>query len=495
MRHDETPFGARLRATRLGAGMSLAQLARRVHYSKGYLSKVETGKAPAGEDLARRCDAALGAGGRLTAAAPSRPSPVRAVEAREEEREEQGYDGIPLVGRRDVLIGGTVSLLGAGTGLRSLRAAAVEEGTDRAFLSTLGDLRRQGWARPPALLLPTLVAQTQAAAALATMAPSRRRADLLFAASRLAEFTGWMYQEADDLGSMRRWTDRAVTCADEAGDPILARYVQIRYANVALYSRDGAATVELARAAADRSAPSRLAGLAVLREAAGRALLGDDDRVRRCLDRGQELLDQAPTPDARSTLGMSSPVDQVALVRGWCLYDLGRPDEAAAVLGEELARVTPHARRTRARFGARLPLAQAAGAPQPWPVPPRAPSCRTADSSTPPPSGPICDACPDRCSAGLVLLPFSHCPPTSTQHSHREPKLRVISWGQTLAAPKISSRSTTSESGDSTSAPPRWGWAMERECTTAPQDSHRCRRSTARHRPGRRGECPGQYPL
>ncbi|MFE9630857.1 helix-turn-helix domain-containing protein [Streptomyces sp. NPDC006463] len=46
-------------------GLSLADMARRTHYSKGYLSKIETGSKRVTADVARRCDEVLGAGGEL----------------------------------------------------------------------------------------------------------------------------------------------------------------------------------------------------------------------------------------------------------------------------------------------------------------------------------------------------------------------------------------------------------------------------------------------
>ncbi|UNM12779.1 helix-turn-helix domain-containing protein [Streptomyces formicae] len=58
-------FPAQLRRLRQERGLSLADLARRTHYSKGYLSKIETGAKPATEDVARRCDQILGAEGEL----------------------------------------------------------------------------------------------------------------------------------------------------------------------------------------------------------------------------------------------------------------------------------------------------------------------------------------------------------------------------------------------------------------------------------------------
>ncbi|MFE7777042.1 helix-turn-helix domain-containing protein [Streptomyces sp. NPDC057445] len=63
-------FGAALRELRLARGLSLSDLARRTHYSKGYLSKIETGGKPVNRDVARRCDEALDADGALLALLP-----------------------------------------------------------------------------------------------------------------------------------------------------------------------------------------------------------------------------------------------------------------------------------------------------------------------------------------------------------------------------------------------------------------------------------------
>ncbi|WOP39201.1 helix-turn-helix domain-containing protein [Streptomyces sp. Li-HN-5-13] len=58
-------FPAQLRRLRQERGLSLADLARQTHYSKGYLSKIETGAKRATVDVARRCDEILRAGGEL----------------------------------------------------------------------------------------------------------------------------------------------------------------------------------------------------------------------------------------------------------------------------------------------------------------------------------------------------------------------------------------------------------------------------------------------
>ncbi|HEX6340541.1 ATP-binding protein [Umezawaea sp.] len=66
---EERPgeFGGELRRLREEAGLSQSAFAARIHYSKGYLSKVETGRATGNHEFARACDDALTAGGVLTA--------------------------------------------------------------------------------------------------------------------------------------------------------------------------------------------------------------------------------------------------------------------------------------------------------------------------------------------------------------------------------------------------------------------------------------------
>ncbi|MFV0131558.1 helix-turn-helix domain-containing protein [Streptomyces sp. HMX112] len=68
-------FGAELRRLRGERGLSLSALARLVHYSKGYLSKIENGGKPPTADVARRCDEALRAGGALARLVPDVPQP------------------------------------------------------------------------------------------------------------------------------------------------------------------------------------------------------------------------------------------------------------------------------------------------------------------------------------------------------------------------------------------------------------------------------------
>ncbi|MCG8915004.1 helix-turn-helix domain-containing protein [Actinokineospora sp. PR83] len=61
-----TDFGSELRRRRESAGMSLTSLAEAIHFTKGYLSKIENGRSRPTPALARACDRELGARGELS---------------------------------------------------------------------------------------------------------------------------------------------------------------------------------------------------------------------------------------------------------------------------------------------------------------------------------------------------------------------------------------------------------------------------------------------
>ena len=66
----DSTFGSELRRLRTAAGLSLSDLATRIHYSKGYLSKVENGMVQPNHTLAALCDETLDSGGVLVAVVP-----------------------------------------------------------------------------------------------------------------------------------------------------------------------------------------------------------------------------------------------------------------------------------------------------------------------------------------------------------------------------------------------------------------------------------------
>nr|WP_324612614.1 DNA-binding protein [Streptomyces scabiei] len=241
------------------------------------------------------------------------------------------------------------------------QAPAVADPLLSFFRSQFDQLRRLGQSTAPKALLPLLETQTRTVAGLAAGSPSATRAPGFLLASRFAEFTGWMAQEAGDSDAALGWTGDAAELAHVGGDPHLGSYALVRRALVTLYDGDAPGTVALARQAQRSELPPRIRGLAAQREAQGHALTGDEHDCLRSLDRARELLD---SDDARSSaepvIGTTHVSDPAAMTTGWCLYDLGHPKAAAEVLDRECRRLPPHALRTRARYGFRRALAHAA---------------------------------------------------------------------------------------------------------------------------------------
>ncbi|RJQ78406.1 helix-turn-helix domain-containing protein [Amycolatopsis panacis] len=331
-------FGELLREYRIAAGLSMGQLAKRIHYSKGYLSKLENGVKPPHDSMARLCDGELGAGGALLAAARS---------ARE---------SAVTVDRRQVLVAGTVLSVTLAGGPRPVPDERVVLG----IRTTFEHLRSLGMQTSPVVVLESLTAQVRMLGALAGENPEPTRSRLLLLAARIAEYTGWMQQEAGDDRLALSWTRTAAELAVAGGDHEIVSYAFVREAGLALYRHDPIATIELARRAQQAGpAGSRVLALAARREAQGHALAGDRSEYERALDRALFHLDAAGTnPSAYPVLGSTAP-DPVGLARGWSLCDLGRPGEAAELLDRELARLPTDSRRTRARFGVRRSLAYA----------------------------------------------------------------------------------------------------------------------------------------
>jgi DNA-binding XRE family transcriptional regulator len=362
-------FGAELRRLRMAAGLTLAQFASSVHYSKGQISKIETGQQRATPEFARLCDVALKAGGTLEALAPMRsrrrrtgPLPVPdQAGAMPELSAGPGDTPWPSPSRRQVMAAGAMSVLSLGPAAPAHPSASDQPLLD-AHRTLFDQYRRIGQMSSPRVLLPPLAEQTRALRALAARTGGRTGLRLLNLAARFAEYIGWMAQEAGDETAAARWTSQAVDLAESAGDRQLASYSLVRHALITYYRGEPADTVDLAEGALCNSLPPRIRALAAQRVGQGHALRGDHDTCMRSLDQARDLFGLAavetPEPDA-PVLGTTYLSDPVSLVKGWCLVDLGRPRQAAQVLDIECARIPAHALRNQARYGARRALAHA----------------------------------------------------------------------------------------------------------------------------------------
>lgn len=93
-------FPTQLRRLRQQRGLSLADLARQTHYSKGYLSKIETGAKRATVDVARRCDQILRAEGELLRLVAA-PRPARPADGNDVTGPDCPYPGLSAYTTRD----------------------------------------------------------------------------------------------------------------------------------------------------------------------------------------------------------------------------------------------------------------------------------------------------------------------------------------------------------------------------------------------------------
>jgi DNA-binding XRE family transcriptional regulator len=364
-------FGPRLRELRTAQGLSLSELARRLYYSKGHVSRIEVGAQQPSAEFARRCDAELDTGGALSVMiAGSRPEPVPEPDHDDDEdgvwvmamTPNGGSSFIPLR-RRDVLVGGAVMLAGLGT-TAALARPPVEnaEGYLSHHRLLFDAARGLGQVAAPGMVLPLLAGQAQALRILAKDTRGRDATSVATLSVRTAEFAGWMAQEAGDADVAAWWIDRAVRVATEAGDDHAATYALVRRALVTLYQGDAAATIGFARRAQSAArTPPRILGLAAQREAQGHALAGNHDECMRALERAnRHLLAARAEQSDDPVIGTSHIPDPVSVVTGWCLYDLGRPKEAAKVLDREIQQIPVTAVRAHVRFGVRQALAHAA---------------------------------------------------------------------------------------------------------------------------------------
>lgn len=162
------------------------------------------------------------------------------------------------------------------------------------------------------------------------------RADVLTLASRFAELCGWLRQDAGDLETAQRWSDRALEFAQELGDPDQLSYVLMRKSNLALEIGQPARAIGLADAALRQRVllTPQLRAVALRQRALGHAMAGES---RPCVDALEAASDEVRgvhTVDSRAAYVNSAYIGSEA---GRCLIQLGQPKRAEEVLRSALA--------------------------------------------------------------------------------------------------------------------------------------------------------------
>lgn len=331
-------FAEELRRRRLVHGYSLAELAARVHYSKGHLSKIENRTKAATADLARACDAVLNAGGTLLALVGP-PRPKRPAIGPPSPSQDPGRCAWSLVSYADSEDGAD--------------GAPDLDSTD--FYASLFDRYREfGLRKRAADVLHSLVPQVELVRAAAQAADEP---NLWLLTARYAEYTGWMAQEAGQERAAASFTELSAHYAARAHAPEFAHYARVRAAEFALYRRDAAKAVRLASPIARNPAVTgSVRSLAAEREAQGYALAGYELECCRALDRAAEL---HSTSGRDHRFGSQSISEPLIMATGSALLDLGRPAKASAVFDRHVHCVATTALRAWLRFELRRALAHA----------------------------------------------------------------------------------------------------------------------------------------
>ncbi|SDC41657.1 helix-turn-helix domain-containing protein [Actinokineospora iranica] len=360
---DEVSFGTALRRGRLAAGLSLAAMSRAVNYSKGYLSKVETGVSPPTPWLARRCDQVLGLGGALADLVPAdSPGPAeRVAPAGTVWMMGLGNSGswyAPMEAHEAAALAATPAMafrIAADT----VPSAVARDSVESGFSAVFGHLRSVGRATLPGTVLPMLVSQVQVIRTLAEGASGPAATRLTALSARCAEYAGWMAQEDGDDRAARWWTALSVELAERAGDLDLVGYGLVREAEIRLYREDADGTVELAaRAGSLPGVLPRTRALAAHREAQGHAMAGRIGACAAALDRARaQWAESAGAARGDAPLGATTVTDLGAMVEGWCAYELGAPQDAIDLLHLGLSGTPEDSLRIRGLIGMRLALA------------------------------------------------------------------------------------------------------------------------------------------
>lgn len=342
--------------------MSLAELAKAVHYTKGHLSKIENGNQPPSLTLARQCDAALAANGMLVALLPAGTR----TRVESPDRAEEWMLGRATPTHQPCCSNSAWPPVSPpGDQRDGLAAAARDESTVEFFRAQFNQSVRLGELVSSRAVLPTVTAQANTLWSLALAAPVVTRSSLMTLAALNATYAGWLALEAGDDHGALCWSRTAVGLADIAGDDNLVAYALSREAGVAIFRDDPSHVLALIDRIHDLPrVATRFLRIAADREAQGQALLGNYDLCRRALDRSTELSHEADAEvffDGATLPPMAAAGPHVVgVISGWCLHDLGRPSAAVEALDHEITGIASTHRRATARFGARRVLAHAA---------------------------------------------------------------------------------------------------------------------------------------
>ena len=310
--------GADLRSARERAGISLNGMARQAHFTKSYLSVVETGKRPVTAEVVAAYKHVLG-----VPLAPPPADPVRA--AHEWLLTESPVAEQVRSGRR---VGSSLA--------DELEHRVVE-------LRHLDDTVSSGELGP---VVANELCEVQRVVADASFAePVGHR--LFAVVAELAQLAGWVASDAGRYRQAEFYYLSGVEAANEARDAVLGAQLlsSLSYQMANVGSPQDAALVARTATVGAAGATPMVRTLFLERVAWASAKAGQHDLTRRTLDQVDETYELRGPPEPEWVYWLDR--EEIDVMAGRCLIGLGRPTEAEPLLSSAIANYPPeHARET-----------------------------------------------------------------------------------------------------------------------------------------------------
>jgi transcriptional regulator with XRE-family HTH domain len=239
--------------------------------------------------------------------------------------------------------------------------AALELGEVTSYLERVfSEFSTADWLLGPRLVVAAATGHLELVEQLLAVSSSRHRTELLHIGARYAEFSSWLYQDVGDPRAAVHWADRAMEWAHEGRDAVMVSYVLARKSNQAAGEQDAARTVGLARAAQQKPdrLPARVRAVAMLQEAHGLALAGNEAACQNKLDEAS-MLAALSQHNGDGGPGRYCTVEFVEIQRATCWLALGRAQRAIESFEGGLVRLPSVHRRDRGVYLSRLAIAHA----------------------------------------------------------------------------------------------------------------------------------------
>lgn len=308
--------GADLRAARDTGGLSLARMAQRTHFTKSYLSMVETGKRPLPADVIAAYEQVLGV---PLANAPG--DPVRLA--------------------HEWLVAESPLAVQTRSGRRVGDSLAATLETRVVELRHLDDVVSSHD------LLPAVSKELDEARSLVRSSTysDRTRKRLYTAVGELAQLAGWVASDTGRFADAQRFYLAGVGAANEARDRALGAQLlsSLSYQIATIGDPRDAALIARTAAMGAHAATPAVRALLLERVAWASAKARDAEATWRALDEVDDAFEERGVDEPEWVYWLNRC--EIDVMAGRCMIELGRPGEAEPLLSAAIESYPPeHAR-------------------------------------------------------------------------------------------------------------------------------------------------------